>query len=439
MSAPFAMNSGTSPFAQFGGMGLPPFWAAPGSAALAGPTPMPPSLMRPQMGMQYGGVAQAGPTLMHPQMGMHPQMATQYAAAQGLNQAPAGYNMGHREPLGAGPAQMPSCTHSSPADEFVVSELPGCRGLVAQVESPLGRAQLFAQLSSGGRERLQEVLEQRGALLFRNCGLSTAEDFAQLSQYFTDGVLRDYRDGISPRTRVLEGVYTSTEYPPDHDMALHNEMSYNPFPPRHIAFFCESSPASGGQTPIASSREILARMPNGIRERFAPGIRYVVNSPSQGCGPGVPWQAMYEAESREEVEAVCRELGVMCEWKADGTLRTTRTAPATQRHPRHDFEVWFNHAHLFHPSDLPERTQRALPVMYGSQADYPKNAFLADGSEISHEDLAEVRRVLQECTVTFPWQRGDCLILDNYQVCHGRRSFDRDATPKRKILAALLF
>lgn len=250
---------------------------------------------------------------------------------------------------------------------------------------------------------------------------------------------RDYKDGISPRVKVLDGVFTSTEYPPQYPLALHNEMSYNPNPPPYIAFFCETPPARGGETPIASSREILARMPGHVRARFAQGIRYVVNAPSLDCGPGVPWQRMYDAETRDEVEATCRGLGVSCEWRPSGALRTVRTAPATRRHPRHGVEVWFNHAHLFHPSDLPEDIRRALPSMYASPMDYPKNAFFADGSEIDPGDLAEVRRVLSECEVEFPYQRGDYLILDNYLLCHGRRPFDADVQPRRRILASLLF
>jgi len=67
-------------------------------------------------------------------------------------------------------------------------------------------------------------------------------------------------------------------------MALHNEMSYNPFPPRRIAFFCQSAPAPGtGQTPLGCSAEILRAMEPELVKRFSrDGLKYIVNSPTRG-------------------------------------------------------------------------------------------------------------------------------------------------------------
>ena len=63
-------------------------------------------------------------------------------------------------------------------------------------------------------------------------------------------------------------------------------------------------------------------------------------------------------------------------------------------------ELWFNHAHLFHPSDLPVGTQDALRRMYGDAVElYPKHCTFSDGSPIPVKYLAAVRRAQQESSV----------------------------------------
>merc|ERR1712087_58056 len=234
---------------------------------------------------------------------------------------------------------------------------------------------------------------------------------------------------------------TSTEYSANHDMAVHNEMSYNPHPPSKIAFFCETPPAPGtGRTPIASSEEILRKLPADMVNRFkSTGLRYIVNASSKGKGPGVPWQTMYESSDPAEVDSVCRDMKVKTKWNEDGSLTTYRSASAVRNHPVSDVEVWFNHSHLFHPTDLPVSTQKALNRVHSTYEKYPKYCLFDDGTEIPSQYLNEIRKVQKECSMSWDWQAGDLLLLDNYLMCHGRSSFDSKSQPKRRVLASMLF
>jgi alpha-ketoglutarate-dependent taurine dioxygenase len=51
----------------------------------------------------------------------------------------------------------------------------------------------------------------------------------------------------------------------------------------------------------------------------------------------------------------------------------------------------------------------------------PRNAFYGDGTEIDDAALNHIRAVYESETITFPWQRGDVLILDNMLTAHGRK------------------
>ena len=53
-------------------------------------------------------------------------------------------------------------------------------------------------------------------------------------------------------------MYTSTEYPADQSISLHNELSYAHRWPEKLFFFCQTEPQRGGETPLADSRRIVA-------------------------------------------------------------------------------------------------------------------------------------------------------------------------------------
>ena len=184
------------------------------------------------------------------------------------------------------------------------------------------------RILSENSQTLQSLLVSSGALLFRNFKLETAEDFSEFTTELGKilGPCLDYTDGISPRTRVINKIYTSTEYPPKYDMSPHNEMSYSPTPPTHIVFFCLTPPklGCGGQTPLMSSKSVLEKIPKKLLEDWkSRGLKYFWNLYSRGKGPGKSWQDTYGTEDRVCVEAFLRELGFEFEWREE-RLKTSR-------------------------------------------------------------------------------------------------------------------
>lgn len=309
-----------------------------------------------------------------------------------------------------------------------VQELePGSR--LPLVVRPAESGPRWTDLVQDLRALVDEHLLQCGGLLFRGVPLDGAGDFRAFASSFGHSLL-SYEFGSTPRSKVAEGVYTSTEYPAHQRIPLHNEQAYTREWPMKIWFFCETPSKEGGETPIADSRTIYRRIDPRIRERFERhGLMYVRNF---GNGLDVPWQQVFNVEDHASVERYCRERGIACEWKDDGELRTREVCQAVAAHPRTGEMVWFNQAHLFHVSGLAPEVREAL-LDTVDEPDLPRNVYYGDGSPLEDAVLDEVRGVLDEAQRSFPWSAGDVLMLDNMLTAHGRSPF----RGPRKVIVAM--
>jgi alpha-ketoglutarate-dependent taurine dioxygenase len=279
------------------------------------------------------------------------------------------------------------------------------------------------------RQRARAALAQVGGVLWRGFGVPSPLDFKKFAAGF--GLpLASYEFGSTPRSKVLGGVYSSTEYPAHQHIPLHNEQSYTRQWPSLIWFHCMKPSLSGGETPIADSREIYRRMPQALREEFASKeLLYVRN---YSAALDLPWQRVFNTAERAEVERYCAANGIKWEWTADGELRTRQRCQAVLRHPDSGEWVWFNQAHLFHASAVEPALRASLLAAVGEDK-LPRNVYFGDGSPIADDKLDAIRAVYAACTVAFPWQAGDVLMLDNLLVAHGRTPFTGD----RKVIVAM--
>ena len=284
--------------------------------------------------------------------------------------------------------------------------------------------------SVDSREKLFKALNNGGAALLRGHGIHGEVPFDEFIRAF-GGEPLTYEFCSTPRTKLRDGVYTSTEYPADQAIPLHNENSYTRNWPRFLWFHCVAAAKSGGQTPLADSREVLTKIDPAIRACFEKKqLRYVRNYDGMY---DLPWQKVFGTENKRVVEDYCRSEKVDFTWKADGTLQTYQICQATAVHPVTEEVVWFNQAHLFHVSNMGRELKEAMLDVFGSSRNLPRNVFYGDGTEIEESILDEIRGVLTECETIFDWQDGDILAVDNMLVAHGRRPFEGD----RKVLVAM--
>lgn len=303
-------------------------------------------------------------------------------------------------------------------DELVDFILPtGCQPW-ATVRARTAEVRLLAWLPKF-RGRIEALFETFGAVLFR--GFSTVEnsEFRDLVRKL-DGDPMEYRERSTPRTDLGGGLYTSTEYPAAEEIALHSEFSYANRWPGRIWFHCVLPASSGGETLLASTRQIYESLAGPVRDLLEKhGIRYVRH---YGLGIDLPWQEVFQTSDRTAVEAYCAAEQLGFAWLPSGRLQTWQDRPAMLRHPRHGWSVWFNQAHLFHPSGLNASVRQGLEVgSAGKQL--PRMAELGGGGELADETLAEVRRAIAGCTVPVPWCSGDTLLVDNMSMAHGRAPY----------------
>jgi len=298
------------------------------------------------------------------------------------------------------------------------------------------------------RNDLVQMLDHHGGILFRG---SMAADADALGRFAADAGFTpgDYLGGSTPRTQVRGDVYTSTDLSPLFPIPVHNEMSYLARYPRFLLFFCVQPARRAGWTPLADMGRVYARLLAALRDRFDRlGLCYTFRLSSRHPNAAAKtWQGSLGTVSLDEACEIARRRGLEPVWDdRSGVLTLTSRRPATLRHPRTQVPVWFNQAHVYHESYADELAHHGRPVLawvvrqVNARQQYVPSRFrtgytvtFGDGSPISREEIRTLREALWAETVTFDWQPGDLLLLDNLRAAHGRTPF----SGKRRILTYL--
>lgn len=276
---------------------------------------------------------------------------------------------------------------------------------------------------------LDRMLVKEKALVFRGFGLTTETLDPVLDLLLPQRLA--YVHGNSPRSKVGDNLYTSTEYPPEFTISMHNELSYADRWPARLAFFCDRAPATGGATPVVDGSVWLESLDPEVRDAFRQGVRYTQNL-HDGIGFGKSWQDTFETDQRDQVESFLASTGATWQWRPDGGLRVSMVRPATIRHPVSGTEVWFNQSDQWHTAALDAETAAALTEMYSTD-ELPQSVTFADGSPIPPEHVLQVRDRGLAAAVDVDWRAGDLLVIDNVLLAHGRRPF----TGPRRVLVAM--
>jgi alpha-ketoglutarate-dependent taurine dioxygenase len=313
--------------------------------------------------------------------------------------------------------------------QLVKSEFLNSKQLLPLVIQPVVDGVSLTCWSINNKRWIEEQLLKYGGIIFRNFDVNNNFDFEKFIKSISSKLL-DYAYGSTPRTLVTGKVYTSTEYPAEQSIPLHNEMAYALSWPLKIWFFSAKVAEKGGETPIADSRKIFQLLDSRIKDKFIEKkVMYVRN---YLIGIDLAWQDVFQTNNKTDVENYCRQAGIEFEWKSEDHLRTTQVCQAVVIHPQTKESVWFNQAHLFHISSLQPQVRESLLSAISAE-DLPRNAFYGDGSPIESSVIEEINQTYQQETIIFPWQEGDILMLDNMLTAHGRKPF----SGTRKVLVGM--
>ncbi|KZN46886.1 TauD/TfdA family dioxygenase [Pseudoalteromonas luteoviolacea] len=282
------------------------------------------------------------------------------------------------------------------------------------------------------KSHIQEInawVDKDGVALLRGLNIVSTNQFSSILEAIFGEQLSQYVYRSSPRTALRNNVYTTTEYHAAQVILQHNENAYSNCWPMRMGFFCVVPAKTGGNTPLADSREVYKQLPIALCDKFEKlGVMYVRNYGDID----LPWQEVFQTQSQEEVEAYCWKNDIIFEWKSDNHLQTKQIRPAVAIHPQTKEKVWFNQAHLFHCSSIDNQMPESMRESIGLDR-LPRNAYFGDGSEISAEDIATINEVYKSLTFAYQWQRNDIMLLDNMLYTHGREAY----TGTRKVLVGM--
>ena len=290
----------------------------------------------------------------------------------------------------------------------------------------------FINYSLTNREEIEDMLCETGAVKFCGVRIDSIENFKKILDSTTEKFL-PYIDGNSPRTKLSDTIYTSTEYDKSQKITMHNELSYSRQWPKKLYFFCVTAATTDGETLIADSREILRRMNKDIvREIESRGIQYIRNLHG-GIGFGQSWQTTFETEDKAQFERYCDQYDIRRIWRQNGSVTILEHSSGIIEHYKTKQKVWFNQIDQFHPYQLGTDIYEAFKLGYESPMEYPIYVTYGDGGIIDDEVIAEVIKTIDEVTIAPKWHKNELLILDNELTAHGRNPF----TGERKVLVGM--
>ncbi len=302
--------------------------------------------------------------------------------------------------------------------------------LIEPVDESLLNIEKFKDWFVKNKSWIQQSLWSSGALLFRGFPLNTPENFQDIVSSYNPNLL-NYVGGNSPRDLVTNKVYTSTSYPNNWRITLHNEVSYLLNYPSVLFLYCNIPPKIGGETPIADARIFLKNLDPKIKDKFInKKVKYVQNFYDGVLGKS--WQKTFETEDKVVVEDFCKRENAEFYWNKN-SLKIIYNRDATIKHPITGEEVWFNQVDQWHSSSLDEKAKKFL-ISKMSPEEFPHNAFYGDGSEIDDEDIITIRESYYDTATYFPWEKNDFMLVDNILATHGRRPFEGE----RRILVAMV-
>jgi alpha-ketoglutarate-dependent taurine dioxygenase len=326
-----------------------------------------------------------------------------------------------------------------------------CKDLPRVVEADGGSSlKDLRDFVSSERDRVRDEMLKRGGVLFRGFEVNDPKGFADIIGALGYVPEAENPFDTSPRSKVAESVYTSTDTPDAYPILAHNENSFLNERPKMISFFCLIEPQRFGETPLFDSRAAAATLRPDIRAKLEDKKvcyrrRLPKQRPSWAPVMNRDWQEAFGTRDRDKIEEMVTAQGMVCRWHPNGwVLHTENVVNPLPTHPDTGDRVL--NLQAFHRTsilkDLDEVRPRqtwlhntslklGLSILYALDV-MPVQILYGDGTPIPPDEMDEIRRATWDHSVLFKWKKGDVLVLDNILTGHGRMNVEGP----RKILAS---
>lgn len=325
--------------------------------------------------------------------------------------------------------RIPCQTPLAMAEVETAVRAPGLVPLFIQPrQGQLSRHAEFMAWFVRHKTTIDDLVVQYGAAVFRGFPLAKTSDFDEITGLY-HAYKNGYMGGSTPRGKLGERALQSTTLDARFTIPIHSEMAYmRDYPPK-LAFFSRLTASDGGATTICDMRRVTRKLPPSVVEKISRlGVRTV-----RHYGPcrddntivtedpnSVPWNRAFPAGARkEDVSALCEELGLTPLWLDDGSLTVISVVPGFNIHPATGERIFRTNIHSTGLTSAPQRTDT-------SSSRYSHTHSLGDGSHLAEEEIQAIRAIIDEETISWQWKDGDLLLVDNLLVGHGREPYCGD-------------
>ena len=288
------------------------------------------------------------------------------------------------------------------------------------------------------RGEILSQLERGGAIWFRGFELmKTKAGFQTFYEQMQLSPCQDPLASVGARAVVSKkgAMYEAVNKPSRAKffVGMHNESTFKRTN-RLGAFVCFKAADKGGEFLLADGRAVLADMDPAVLDRvYSKGVRFSnAELPFfdflRNAGPLKEVLMPVCKAVAEAAVAAKIDMELELKWAEDEKdgLRLLAFSPPqspVNRHPTTGEASWFCNVHS-HSRYLRDQRDGDLPDTSGASKLNRTDMYYGDGSVISKEDLEHIDEVTRRNLVYVPMQEGDVVLVDNYQVMHGRDVFE---------------
>ena len=292
------------------------------------------------------------------------------------------------------------------------------------------------------RDELLEQLTAGGAIWFRGFEMmKEKEGFVRFYEALGLNPCQDPLASVGARAVVDKkgAMYEAVNKPSRSKffVGMHNESTFKRTN-RLGAFVCFKQAETGGEFLLLDGYKMLRDMnPDVLGRLYEKGVRFSnaelpffdflrkLPEPLQPLKE--PLKAGIKAVAQVAVgQKIDMELELKWDENEKDGLRLVAFSPkqaAINRHPVTGQPAWFCNVHS-HSRKLRDERDGELGETSGASKINITNCFYGDLSEISDEDLRHIDEMTMKNLASVPMQKGDVVLVDNYQVMHGRDVFE---------------